>query len=246
MAQKRMISRSLALSRKVNRLPIKQELIYVRCIPFLDDWGDIDKEPETIKAMVFPKRKEISESDIKMFIKLAKMEDAEGETLVIEYSDCLHFNAFEEWNILNIEKRAKSRFKRNPLESPRIPNNSPELPSQERVGEESIALGEVRDAIAHTPREEAVRFFLIVEMGGDEFESLCLKVAQSTNAPLELVRRELIKFKNYWTEHTPSGQKQLWETKKTFEVKRRLVTWFSNVRDFNKPGITNRFTAEIV
>lgn len=45
---------------------------------------------------------------------------------------------------------------------------------------------------------------------------------------------ELKKFWSYWTEPTPNGKKQLWQTKPTFEIKRRLATWFSNKR--NKPS----------
>ncbi|RLI72247.1 MAG: hypothetical protein DRP02_02215 [Candidatus Gerdarchaeota archaeon] len=38
---------------------------------------------------------------------------------------------------------------------------------------------------------------------------------------------EISKFVNYWTEPTKSGKKVRWETEKTFDVKRRLITWFS-------------------
>lgn len=49
----------------------------------------------------------------------------------------------------------------------------------------------------------------------------------SKGVPLEFARAEFIKFGNYWTELTPGGKKQRWETEKTFEVRRRLVTWFT-------------------
>ena len=47
----------------------------------------------------------------------------------------------------------------------------------------------------------------------------------------EILERELNKFIAYWTEPTKSGRKQLWETKPTFEVRRRLSTWFNNIRE---------------
>lgn len=46
----------------------------------------------------------------------------------------------------------------------------------------------------------------------------------------DLASSELKKFISYWTELTPSGTKQRWQIEKTFEVKRRLATWFSNIK----------------
>jgi len=43
---------------------------------------------------------------------------------------------------------------------------------------------------------------------------------------------EIQKFVLYWTEPTKSGKKQRWETQKTFEVRRRLVTWMNKSQDF--------------
>lgn len=47
----------------------------------------------------------------------------------------------------------------------------------------------------------------------------------------EAVRSELLEFIDYWTEENSRG-KQLWETKPTFEVQRRLKRWFRNSRQF--------------
>lgn len=40
-------------------------------------------------------------------------------------------------------------------------------------------------------------------------------------------KKELASFTDYWTEPTPSGKKMLWQTKPTFDVKRRINTWMS-------------------
>ena len=46
--------------------------------------------------------------------------------------------------------------------------------------------------------------------------------------------RETINFIKYWTEPTAAGRKQLWQTKKTFDLNRRLFTWFGNkLKKFN-------------
>lgn len=51
--------------------------------------------------------------------------------------------------------------------------------------------------------------------------------------PLEILQREVDKFSLYWTEKSKTGKKERWEMEKTFEVKRRLFTWLSKVREFN-------------
>lgn len=48
----------------------------------------------------------------------------------------------------------------------------------------------------------------------------------------DLVIRELEKFISYWSELNHSGTKQRWQMEKTFEVKKRLTTWFSNINKF--------------
>lgn len=78
-----------------------------------------------------------------------------------------------------------------------------------------------------TPGEFARKFF-----SGDP--ETCAPIAQQleqSGIPTQLVARELLKFQRYWTEPTKNGKKQLWETKPTFEVKRRLGTWFRNIAE---------------
>ena len=45
---------------------------------------------------------------------------------------------------------------------------------------------------------------------------------------------EVQKFISYWTEPNKSGTKQRWQLEKTFELKRRLATWFGNIKNFSK------------
>ncbi len=71
MAQRRMLSRRISQSQKVNRLPIKTQLIYTWTIPWLDDYGCYTGDPEDIKTEVFPKNKKISTKDIEDALKLA-------------------------------------------------------------------------------------------------------------------------------------------------------------------------------
>jgi len=58
----------------------------------------------------------------------------------------------------------------------------------------------------------------------------------------EVAMSEIKKFINYWCELTKSGKQQRWQTEKTFEIQRRLTTWFNNVNKFkgsnSNKGIT--------
>ena len=58
-------------------------------------------------------------------------------------------------------------------------------------------------------------------------------VAEKSKIPLEKVIEELNNFRGYWTERNKNGTKQRWELEKTFELHRRLGTWFKNADKFN-------------
>ena len=45
-------------------------------------------------------------------------------------------------------------------------------------------------------------------------------------------KQEIDNFISYWTELNKSGTKQRWELEKTFEINRRLTTWFRNKEKF--------------
>lgn len=65
MAQRRMLSRRISQSKKVNALSLKAQLVWTWTHPFLDDYGRYTADPEDIKTEVFPKNKKISVNDIK-------------------------------------------------------------------------------------------------------------------------------------------------------------------------------------
>lgn len=68
MAQRRMLSRRISHSKKVNKLSLKAQLIYTWTIPFLDDYGCFTADPDDIKAEVFPKNNKVSAGDIRKAI----------------------------------------------------------------------------------------------------------------------------------------------------------------------------------
>lgn len=84
-----------------------------------------------------------------------------------------------------------------------------------------------------TPRESARDFFSEIEKWGEYFE-LAIKQLVAKGFERNFAVQEIKAFCNYWREKTPSGKKELWETKPTFEIQRRLVTWFRNKESWNK------------
>lgn len=59
-------------------------------------------------------------------------------------------------------------------------------------------------------------------------------------APKDAFWNEIIKFERYWTELNATGTKQRWQKQPTFEVDRRLVTWFSKKDQFVTAGADRR------
>lgn len=52
-------------------------------------------------------------------------------------------------------------------------------------------------------------------------------------ASKEIIEQEINKFVSYWTEKNQTGTKERWQLERTFEVKKRLATWFNNVNKFS-------------
>jgi hypothetical protein len=65
MAKRRMLSRRISHSKKVNSLTLKAQLIYTWTIPYLDDFGCYLADSEDVKSEIFPKNKRITAANIK-------------------------------------------------------------------------------------------------------------------------------------------------------------------------------------
>lgn len=81
-------------------------------------------------------------------------------------------------------------------------------------------------ANAPTPAQKAKAFFEVPE-SQEPFKQKWL----NKNLKPQFVNAEFEKFTAYWTEPNPSGTKQLWQLRKTFDIARRLDTWFRNCEE---------------
>lgn len=88
-------------------------------------------------------------------------------------------------------------------------------------------------SIEDTPRTKMQKFLLSVEEKNDDFLKL-IEILIGKGMNKDFATSEIAKFARYWAERTKNGQKQRWETQKTFEVNRRLATWFENASKWGK------------
>lgn len=79
-----------------------------------------------------------------------------------------------------------------------------------------------------TPKKIANNFFNNEQDRNEKIDLLIKK----NNWPEQSVKQEIAKFISYWTELNSTGKKQRWEMEKTFEIDRRLATWFSRATKF--------------
>lgn len=80
-----------------------------------------------------------------------------------------------------------------------------------------------------TPGQFAKRFFARDHDALKEITNEMLLKSHGRGA--DILEREIPKFIAYWTEPNKMGTKELWETMPTFEVRRRLATWFSRIKE---------------
>ena len=80
-----------------------------------------------------------------------------------------------------------------------------------------------------TPAQKMMDFVKSVREKNNSYISLVEKMSNNNNFQAQMISAELDKFVSYWTELNKSGTRERWETERTFEVQKRLATWFSRV-----------------
>lgn len=108
MANRRMLSKSISTSLRVNRISEFAQLLFTWIIPHTDDFGRIDGEPEVIKALVMPFSKRKVQDFIKALIEMSQVGliqwyRTEGKAVIEIVNSDLHQSNL-------ISKRTKSYF----------------------------------------------------------------------------------------------------------------------------------------
>jgi hypothetical protein len=118
--------------------------------------------------------------------------------------------------------------------------------TSDKIREDKSRVDNIVEEKTPTPKEITINFFKMVEENGksyDDFMELC---ASQTGISIDTIKKEVKKFVDYWTEPNSTGKKQRWEQQQTFEVKRRLTTWFSNSGKWSDKKFTNKNTPNFI
>lgn len=157
MAEKRMISKVISISKKFNvRLDDHfSRLLYVLLIPHSDDFGRLTGDPFKLKALILPMMEDVTWQDVER--ALVKLHNAD---LIIWYEvgdeKYIQINNFEEHQT-GLHKRTKSKFPDPPGDSRKFP----EIPSEQNRTEEKRTeeKGTERNGVSVDP-VESIRLWL--------------------------------------------------------------------------------------
>ena len=215
--QRRMIYTKIWTSEQFSRLSDKAKLLYVGMITLADDDGRLIANPSYLRGQIFT----YDDIPIDEVLKLRKIIEEEG--LIIVYS-ILGNDYIEHPKWLEYQRIRGDLYRKSSLPTRNGSVTVPLLKSS--LSKDKISKDKRERGTTPTPSEINKDFF---EKKG-EYNTL-LDI-YSKGKDLEFVNREFKKFIFYWTEPTKDGKRQRWELERTFDVKRRLITWFS--KDFNK------------
>jgi len=113
-----MLSRRIALSKKVNSVSDRAALLYTWMLPFTDDYGNLEYDAEVIRAQVVPMRKGWSEKVVGALLE--ELEMAKAITPYYVQGQCFfHVENFEEFQTFKNDraKRADYPLPDNSLDS---------------------------------------------------------------------------------------------------------------------------------
>jgi hypothetical protein len=248
MPQGRIILNSISGSKKMPQLKTDgARLLYTWLLTHLDINGCYSADPETVSHQVFTKLKRPIKS------VASYLEDMANVGLIILYQvngeDYLWVPDF-------IQKQPHLNPKREAFPIIPLPSNeqlvsrlgveyelvvSNSTLSKVKVKQSKVkqSKGEVKEKEEQTqissfesPQNQTKRFFQAVKDGSMEFTEFVKGLAERNNGDEGVIKNEVLKFTAYWTERSQVGKYERWELQRTFEVMRRLATWFGNVDKF--------------
>lgn len=134
-------------------------------------------------------------------------------------------------------EKAKSRIRKTPNPNSENTKSRSENTKSNKtitVDNSSKTLG----ATAPTPKEKSLMFFEGVEKlkkkeSVEWLQDMLRTIVEKNNIRKEALWDEIQKFANYWTELNSTGTKQRWQMERTFEIDRRLITWFTKAKIIN-------------
>lgn len=223
MAQRRMFSPDIVCSADFLDMPVSSRELYFQLAMRADDDGFI--QPKLVLRTV-----SASDDDLKVLLTKRFLLPFENGVVVIKHWLIHNMIRADRYKPTRFQDEKKTLFiKENKAYTDNSPlglhsGNQMEPQVRDRIGKDREEREEEAPKVA-TPAEVARSFFESDTVQTDTINFLVSKGIDQATAT-----REIKKFISYWTEPTKSGKKVRWETEKTFEVKRRLATWFSRIK----------------
>lgn len=225
-----MINKKISVSEQVANLSHDAQLVFSWSIPHADDLGLLPSSARTLRAMIVP----MWDVEISSFEVLIEQIVREGLWESFEYKGQKYYRIqkFLEHQTLKKDRKPVTYLididSWDEVEDLGFQMEDDGNPSKEKIREDKRR--EVKISEDTSPKHQAQSFFENIEVQEEVVQNL-LSVKEVNE---QWLRKEVQKFVNYWTEPTPSGKKQKWETQKTFEIKRRLTTWLNNSSEWAK------------
>lgn len=107
-----------------------------------------------------------------------------------------------------------------------------QVPAEVKLSQVKLSKDKLVEETSHTPALENKDFF----DQGETYHTIMAEFSRSISPPL--VEREFKKFCLYWTEPNSTGKKVRWQQQSTFDVKRRLYTWFTRIKESQPRAIS--------
>lgn len=260
MARGRIISKSISNSRKVNEVSDQAALLFTWIQAHTDDYGRIEGGADDVLFSVVPRRgwnKEQVEEYLKSLweVDLLKAYHDEHNKRYVEVV------GFEEHQTFRSDRGRKAQCPVPTAYDTKwytTDNQREKLSNQVKVSKVKVSKGKSKRSVGAkvrqtetthnaeaevikppTPKERALRFFEgVVSLQNKQevpwLQEFLNAIAQkNNNVSKQAIWNEIKAFASYWTELNSTGTREKWTLQKTFEVEKRLVTWF------NRAGFKN-------
>ena len=231
MAQKRMFSLKIVDTDEFLDMPPTTQNLYFHLCMRADDDGFVSNPKKIMKIV------NSAADDMKVLTAKSFVIPFESGICVIKHwkiHNLIRADRYIETEYKKEKKLLKMEDKKYELDDGMqndIPNGNPVKVRLDKVSIGKVSLNKLnKEGGELTPSKE---MNLFLEDNGNYFNELLQSIVEKTGILEDSVRKELISFISYWTERNKSGTKQRWELEKTFELKRRLNTWFRNAGKFN-------------
>jgi len=231
MAQKRMFSLKIVDTDEFLDMPPTTQNLYFHLCMRADDDGFVSNPKKIMKIV------NSAADDMKVLTAKSFVIPFESGICVIKHwkiHNLIRADRYIETEYKKEKKLLKMEDKKYELDDGMqndIPNGNPVKVRLDKVSIGKVSLNKLnKEGGELTPSKE---MNLFLEDNGNYFNELLQSIVEKTDILEDSARKELISFISYWTERNKSGTKQRWELEKTFELKRRLNTWFRNAGKFN-------------